>query len=667
VRWFPWGDEAFALAEKLGRPVFLSVGYSTCHWCHVMEEESFEDEAVAAYLNAHYVPVKVDREERPDVDAVYMRALQRITGGGGWPMSLWLTPAREPFYAATYLPARDGERGVEKGFVTRLEEQAAAFRADPAQIAKDAARIVATVRADMRPARAGEVATQEAIVAAVGLADRRYDRREGGARGRPKFPSGFPVRLLLRFARRAGDDDVRAMAIETLRKMAAGGIHDHVGGGFHRYAVDERWRVPHFEKMLYDNALLAVAYLEGYQASGDRDLEAVVRSTLDYVLREMTSPEGAFYTATDADSLAPGGAREEGRFFTWTPAEIHGALDEQTARAAIAWFSVSEKGELDGRNVLHTPRTREAVAAELSITPAALETRIAAAKQGLRQARARRPAPLRDDKILAGHNGLMIGALARAALVLDEPRYREAAVRAARFVVGELAAGGLRHAHGAPGAAFAEDHAFLAEGLLDLFEATGDGRWLERARAEAEHLHARFRSPEGGFFRTTTDHEALLVREVEARDGALPAASSVALMTELRLHGLTGDDRWRERAETTLRGFAEPLRAAPWSLEHMLLAVDYHDEGGKEVLVVLPEGDDGAALSRVVREGFVPNRVLVLERDDAIEEQVPWARGKIAKQGRATAYVCERGACELPTTDPEVLARQLSQRRPYLR
>jgi uncharacterized protein len=328
---------------------------------------------------------------------------------------------------------------------------------------------------------------------------------------------------------------------------------------------------------------------------------------------------------------------------------------------------VSDAGELDGRNVLHTPRTREAVAAELSITPAALESRIAAAKEGLRKARERRPAPLRDDKILAGHNGLMIGALARAALVLDEPRYREAAVRAARFVVGELASGGLRHAQGAPGAAFAEDHAFLAEGLIDLFEATGDGRWLDRARAEAEHLHARFRSPEGGFFRTTTDHEALLVREVEARDGALPAASSVALMTELRLHALTGDDRWRERAETTLRGFAEPLRAAPWSLEHLLVAADYHDEGGKELLVVLPEGDDGAALLRVVRERFVPNRVLVLKRGEAIETQVPWARGKIAKQGRATAYVCEHGACELPTTDSEELARQLSQRRPYLR
>ncbi len=674
VNWFPWGDEAFALAEKLGRPVFLSVGYSTCHWCHVMEEESFEDEAIAEYINSHYVPIKVDREERPDVDAIYMRSVQLLTRRGGWPMSVWLTPDRRPFYGGTYFPARDGDRGVTRGFLTLLQEQHDAFTKHPDQVADDASRLASAVSDGMKPpSAASDLPGATELQRSASLAARRFDPTWGGNKGAPKFPSSFPVRNLLRHYRRSGDEKARDMALTTLRKMAAGGMYDHVGGGFHRYSVDGEWLVPHFEKMLYDNALLSVSYLEGFQVSGDPDLARVAREILDYVLRDMTSPAGAFYSATDADSIGPKGHREEGYYFTWTPTELAAVLTAEEAEAVRAYYAVTPDGNFEGRSILHTPKPRAEVAEALGVKKDELAARLAGAQKKLLAARGKRPAPLRDDKHITAWNGLMIAALARAGRVLDDARYTSAATRAATFVETQLRVDGeLRHSmlgRVSPTPAFAEDQAFYALGLVELFQATSEPKWLEAAVRCMTTLDRAYRSPTGAFYRTTNNHEKLLARQVEQYDGAIPAASSVALLVELMLHSFTTDDAWRQRAEKTMKGLAGVLRERPFALEDMLIGVDFHDDVAKEVLIALPEdAEKGSAdaLLATFRQHFSPNTVFVLRRGDATHALVPWMKGKKPKGGdTATAYVCELGACELPTTDPKVFAKQLAKVVPY--
>jgi uncharacterized protein len=679
VDWFHWGDEAFVRARATGRPVFLSIGYSTCHWCHVMEEESFEDEEIASYLNLHYVAIKVDREERPDVDEVYMTAVQALTGSGGWPMSLWLTPEREPFLGATYLPPRDGVRGARRGFLSILGEQAARFRDDPAGVVADARRLSDEVRRDLSPRPAGELTGPGLVARAAALAAQRYDATWGGVRGAPKFPSSLPIRLLLRHHLRTGDEGSKRMVIETLRHMAAGGIHDQLGGGFHRYATDARWLVPHFEKMLYDNALLAVDYLEAWQATGEDDLARVARETLDDVLRDMTSPEGGFYSATDADSPAPSGRREEGWFFTWTPAEIEAAVGGARARAVEAWFAVTPGGNLDGRTILSTPRPRDEVAQGLGMQRAELDATLDAAIPILREARAKRPPPFRDEKVQASWNGLMISALSRGAFALNEPRYEAAAVRAAELVLHARGPGGeLRHAWtaGRPGTdAFLDDHAFVAAGLLDLFEVTGDARWLREAVGLVDALEQRYADPvNGGYFLTAGGAApgaatAPFPRSKPDVDGAVPSGNAVALMDQLRLAELTTDDRFRQRAETTLRAFAAALDERPLSLGEMMLGVELATGEPREIAVVLPDGaawGSAEPLLAVLRRAFTPDRVMVIagESDLAgdLGKLVPWARGKPARGGKPTAYVCRRGACDLPTGDPATLAAQIGRR-----
>jgi uncharacterized protein YyaL (SSP411 family) len=681
VNWFPWGDEAFRLAERLGRPVFLSVGYATCHWCHVMEEESFEDEEIAAYLNEHYLCIKVDREERPDVDAIYMRAVMLLTGRGGWPMSVWLTPRREPFYAGSYVPPRD--RGDSKGFLTLLREQRAFFARDPKRLREDAGEIIARIRRDLEPPTPGDVPGADVIVRTVDLAKKRYDPINGGAQGRPKFPANFPVRLLLRHARRAGDGESARMALTTLRAMAAGGIHDHVGGGFHRYSVDERWLVPHFEKMLYDNAELALAYLEGFQWSGDEALGRVARSILDYVVREMVAPEGGFYSASDADSPGPDGRRHEGLYFTWTPSEIEAVLGADRARQLNGVLGVTPGGQLEGRSVLHRPFSASVEGNDAS-QDAPSASVVDEALALLRSARAKRAPPLTDHTIQVGWNGRMIAALARGARILDEASYARSAARAAAFVLDKLKPRGrLRHSYArgvAGGNAFAEDHAFFAAGLIELFEATQELRWLSAAITSMDDLAKHHRKKEGGYYRNPDDGDRHFVREVEGRDGALPAASSVALWAELKLWTLTGQGRWRDRAHATLRSHAKTLGDKPWWLEHMLLGLDYLVDRPREVALVLPKApgpkegvkerarDAGLAeLQAVLRRKFVPNAVLVVAEEGSAERQasIPWLADKVARNGRVTAYVCERGSCELPTSDPRVFERQLAKVVPY--
>jgi hypothetical protein len=677
VSWFPWGEEAFAAARSGGRPVFLSVGYATCHWCHVMEEESFEDEAIARFLNEHYVCIKVDREERPDVDGLYMQAVQRLTGGGGWPMSVWLTPQREPFFAGTYFPPRDGARGARKGFDTVLREQLDAYRAGPGDVAARAARLASEIRRSLQPQPSSGLPGRDAIEQAVRAAAQRFDPEHGGTRGAPKFPSSFPVRLLLRHHRASGDRRSLEMALVTLRRMAQGGIHDHVGGGFHRYATDRRWLVPHFEKMLYDNALLAVAYLEGYQASGDAALRDVAARTLDYLVRDMTSPEGGLWSATDADSPAPGGKREEGWAFTWTPAEIEAVVGAPRIRAVQQWFAVEPAGNFEGRSILHAPRGRDEVAGSLGIAPADLDRTLAEALPLLRAARAKRPPPLLDDKLQASWNGLAITALARGALVIGEPRFRAAAERAAELVLRAMRPGGrLVHSltRGRPGEpAFLDDHAMLAAGLLDLFELTAEPRWLDEAITLMETLERDHGDPvHGGYFLVAADRAELLAREKPGHDGAVPSGNSIALMNHLRLHELTGDERWRARAETTLRAFATTLAERPWALDQMLLGLDFMLDEALEIAIVVPATTTGGAadpapLLDVLRRSFVPNHVLVVAGEQALAgplgAKVPWAKGKPARGGRARAYVCVRGACDLPTGDPEVFRRQIERRR----
>jgi uncharacterized protein YyaL (SSP411 family) len=662
VDWHVWGEAAFAEAKRRGVPVFLSIGYSTCHWCHVMEVESFEDEEIARFMNRHYVCIKVDREERPDVDAVYMSAVQALTRSGGWPMSVWLTPAREPFFGGTYFPARDGDRGARHGFLTLLQKMAASCRDDRDAVAGSAKSMVEAVRIDLESgaggtAASGEVPGTAAILNAVAALRQAFDEQHGGTRRAPKFPSNMPVRLLLRANRRAGDSEALRMATVTLHKMAAGGIHDHVGGGFHRYATDAEWLVPHFEKMLYDNALLAAAYVEAFQTTGDVTFARVARRTLDYLLREMVAPSGGLYSATDADSEG-----EEGRFFVWSEAEIRSLLGGDAERV-IAYYGVTRAGNFEGHNILHAMQLDE-------VAEQALER----PRARLYEARGRRVAPARDDKILAAWNGLAISALALAGRVLDERRYVDTAARAAGFVLdhmrpqGRLARSSKDGKLGPPG--YLEDHAFVAAGLFDLYETSFDPRWLREALTLVAETDANFGdATSGGWFTTAAYHDKLFARERPQSDGATPSGTSVAILNALRAATFTGDDHFRASADRALAALR--LEERPLAMTEALLALDYRTDAAREIAIVWPSGGraaDAEPLLAVLRRTFVPNKALASGSERGLAELAKTAsfvEGKRAIGGRATAYVCERGKCELPTNDPAVFARQLSRVKSY--
>jgi len=652
VDWYPWGDDAFAEAARRGVPVFLSVGYSTCHWCHVMEAESFEDIEVARVLNDRYVAIKVDREERPDVDAVYMTAVQALSGRGGWPMSVWLDAERRPFFAGTYFPARDGDRAGSRGLLSILEELADIVRDEPTRVAEAARSITTAVRAAMAGAAGGDALPgTEPLDAALRFTARIYDPVHGGVRGAPKFPSSLPVRFLLRAHRRSGDTSALAMAEHTLEMIAAGGIHDQAGGGFHRYSTDERWLVPHFEKMLYDNALLALAYAEAWQVTKRAAFARVLRTTLDYVLRDMTAPHGGFFSATDADSEG-----EEGTFFVWSEDEIRALLGARTD-AFVRFYGITRRGNFEGRSVLYVPRPDERE-----------WERLAAERATVLAARSARPLPLRDEKILSAWNGLMISAMAVGGRVLAEPRYVAAARAAAEFVLRDVRiAGRLQRSWKdgrASGPGFLEDDAFVVAGLLDLYEATFERRWLSEALMLAERSEHLFADGErGGWYRSATDHERLVAREKPSHDGAEPSGASVALLNVLRLHTLTGDARWRRIGERALLAYA-PALATPGALHDMLLALDYFVDTPAEIVIVWPHGTSAPpALLDPLRRTFLPNRAALGAAEgadlDALARLAPIAGGKRALGGEPTAYVCEAGTCQLPVTDPAALEAQL--------
>ncbi len=672
VNWFAWGDEAFETARRLGRPVLLSIGYSTCHWCHVMEEESFEDLGIARFLNQQYVAIKVDREERPDVDAIYMSAVQMLTGHGGWPMTVWLTADREPFYGGTYYPARDGDRGAPMGFLSMLMRLRQVFDREPQRIAKSAKEITDAIRGQFAARAESDLPGPSLLRNAIEEFAADYDPREGGIDGAPKFPSSLPIRLLLRYHRRTGDRRCLDMATNTLTKMAAGGIYDHVAGGFHRYSTDHHWLVPHFEKMLYDNALLVRAYLDGFLVTGDADFARVARETLDYVLREMTSPEGLFYSATDADSIGPDGHMDEGYYFTWTPDEIREALEAPLATLVLDYYNVRDRGNFEGRSILHTPMPLAVVAARNKLDEQEARKRIDAAREILRRTRDGRPRPLCDTKVQTSWNALMISAFAQGARALGDAHYAMAARTATNALLASVLVDGRLHHTFKDGVAkhagYLDDYAFLIAALLDVFEMESDPADLTMAKRLQLVLDTHFADESGGYFMTADDHEELLARQKPMYDGAEPCGNSIAALNLLRLAAFTGNDAYRARADACLRAFGQVLANHPRAMAEMFCALDLRTDRAAEIVVVRGDAAGDPLVDRL-RTVYVPNAAVVVIRDEAygraLAEATPLAANKVRIGGRSTAYVCERGMCLAPTTDPDGFELQLREAAPY--
>jgi len=632
VDWYPWGEDALARAREERRPILLSIGYSACHWCHVMERESFEDPEIAAVMNELFVPIKLDREERPDLDSIYMEACQAMTGQGGWPLNVFLTPDQVPFFAGTYFPP-DSRMGMAS-WRSVLEAVAKAWEERRDEIEAGGGRIAERLRggALLEPSE-GDL-DPGALDAAVETLRTNYDRANGGFGSAPKFPPASVLEFLLRRSE-------TEMTAHTLRAMASGGMYDQVGGGFARYSVDPYWLVPHFEKMLYDNALLARAYLHGWQVTGEPLFRTVTEETLDWALREMRGPEGGFYSALDADSEG-----EEGKFYVWTVGELRDALaGEPDADEAIAWFGATDRGNFEGRNIpVRGPGEPE---------------RRAAWRRRLYEVRTRRVWPGLDDKRLTSWNALMVAALADAGATLEREDYLEAARGTAEFILRDLRDPDARLLRTwkdgqAKLNAYLEDHAFLLEALISLYEATFEPRWFGEARALADTMIERFADEEnGGFFETSSDHEQLVARRKDLEDHPIPAGNSSASYGLLRLAALTGEHAYAERAESVLRLLHELAPKHPQAFGHLLQALDFRLAQVREVALV---GDELGPLERVVRDGFRPHLVLAGGEPDG----VPLLEGREPVDGRATAYVCEQFACRAPVTEPDQLEALLS-------
>jgi uncharacterized protein YyaL (SSP411 family) len=700
VEWFPWGEEAFELARREDKPIFLSIGYSTCHWCHVMEHESFENQAIAAMLNRDFVAIKVDREERPDVDRVYMSFVQSTTGSGGWPMTVFLTPQLKPFFGGTYFPP--SSKWGRPGFSDLLGELARVWKAERPRVEQAAAELLQRLRvvtgASGTSRAESELAAAGALDTAVDQYRAAFDRRRGGFGDAPKFPRPSELLFLLReHARRSAGDappqaaiDCLEMATGTLRAMALGGMRDHVGGGFHRYSVDGDWRVPHFEKMLYDQAQLVLAYLEAAQATGEEFYAAVAEDTLAYVLRDMTDPQGGFYSAEDADSVppeqadAPAPHKSEGAFYIWSDEEI-GRLLGEDAGVARRRFGIEPggnapqdpQGEFTGRNLLYTAQSIEDVAVGGGLGVDEVLAALGRIREKLFAARERRLRPHLDDKILTAWNGLTIAALARAGRVLagrpSADIYRTAAVRAARFIQTTLWKDGrlLRRYRDGDAAidAYAEDYAYLTWGLLELFQADGDSAWLEWALALQRQLDEKFwDAADGGWFSTTGDDPTVLLRLKEDYDGAEPAASSVATLNALTIAHLTGDSAVRERAERTLARYGPRIGAAARTIPMMLCALSGCHAGYSQIVIV---GAPGAAvpLMKEVARHYLPFGIVIPvtpgPSQAALGRFLPFTSAMSQREDRAAAYVCRDFACRQPVTAPEALASELKagQRR----
>ena len=690
VDWYPWGEEAFARARRENKPIFLSVGYSTCHWCHVMAHESFENEDVAAVMNREFVNIKVDREERPDVDRVYMTFVQATTGGGGWPMSVWLTPGLKPFVGGTYFPPE--ERYGQPAFKTVLERIATAWKENHDKIVEQGGKIVEALRESQSATTAEGKIDATILDAAYRQLDRSYDPKEGGFGNAPKFPRPATLNFLTRFYARApkGESGKHAleMALFTLRKMSAGGMHDHIGGGFHRYSVDRYWHVPHFEKMLYDQAQLAVAYLDAFQITRDRQYESVARDILDYVGRDMTSKEGGFFSAEDADSPVAAGAdrghaeTKEGVFYVWTKKEIDDALGD-IAEIFAFHYGVQPHGnapegsdpqdEFRGKNILIERHTIAETAKHFGKTEGEIRKLLAQGREKLFSIRARRPRPHLDDKIIAAWNGLMISASARGAQLLDEPRYLEIATRAAKFLRTNLYEEKskllYRNYRGARSdiEGFADDYAFMIQGLLDLYEASFDAEWLKFA-VELQETQDRlfFDEKNGGYFSTSGEDKSVFLRMKDDNDGAEPAASSVAALNLLRLAQFRDDKEMAGRATKTIDAFATTLSHFASAMPQMLVALDYSLSKPRQVVIAgKKDAPETKGLLKEVNRHFLPKTVLFLadgaEGQKYLGEKNEAIRAMSPINGKPAAYVCENFTCKAPVTDATAFAELLSR------
>ena len=645
VDWYPWGPEALVRAKRENKPILLSIGYSACHWCHVMARESFEDPEIATLMNRDFIPIKVDREERPDLDQVYMRAVQGMTGSGGWPMTAFLLPDGTPFFAGTYFPPSD--RFGMPSFRRVLTAVADAFRNRTAEVEATAAQVREYLQRPAIPLAAGALMPALLHEAYARLA-RDHDATYGGFGGAPKFPQPMLIDVLLRTHRRSGDPAALGMAVQTLRAMAAGGMYDQLGGGFHRYSVDERWLVPHFEKMLYDNALLPRAYLDAWQLTGDIAFRRVAEETLEFVRRELRSPEGGFYSSLDADSEG-----EEGRFYVWTRSELERALGVDGAAAVARAFDVTDAGNFEGRNILH-PLTPNATAV------------LDAVRDRLLAAREQRVRPQRDEKVIAGWNGLMLRAFAEAGRVLDRPDLLSIAEANARFLLSRMRSGERMQRSYKDGratlAGYLEDQAAVADGLLSLYEATFDGAWLDELRRLVRELLAAFwDEPRAAFFDTAADQERLMVRPQDVTDNAIPSGTSMAVDVLRRAGMLLGEDLWIAKARLTLERLAPTAAKAPLAFGRLLAALDFELGRPVELAVIgTPADPQTKRLLDVARLRYLPNR-LVAAAPEGDGRGIPLLAERRALDGEATAYLCEGFVCQSPTTDPAELDRQLER------
>lgn len=659
VDWYPWGEDALQAARKADKPIFLSIGYSACHWCHVMEHESFENPAIAEIMNEHFVNIKVDREERPDLDRIYMSSVLAISGRGGWPMSVFLTPDMKPFYGGTYWPPA-AKMGMP-GFTDVLTRIAEAWNSQRDKLLAGADELTEAVQRMCAPTGgAGEPVESllnDAMAALLSVADRAH----GGFGGAPKFPHAMDLRVLLRCAYRFNNSDAGDVVKLTLDKMAAGGIYDQLGGGFHRYSTDARWLAPHFEKMLYDNALLTPAYIESAQLTGCAEHARIARETLDYVLAEMTQPEGGFYSTQDADSEG-----EEGRFFVWYPDELVTHLGADDASLVAFCYDVSQHGNWEGKNILHRVKSDAEAAAEFGTDEADIRERLARSRGILLAERAKRVAPARDDKVIVSWNGMMIAAMARGARYFGDERYAEAARDAADFLLARCRdEGRLLHVFKDGVAklnAYLDDYACLIDGLVELYQATFEVRHLDEAIALYERMAERFIDrDDGGFYFTSDDHESLIARQKDSSDDATPSGNAMAATALLKLAHITGREDLDQTARDTISLLAKPLKSHPMSGGQTLIAIDFLLGPTHEIVVV--EGND-ADENREIRDElnrrFLPNSVLLIRRktdtDDDLGAPVrELLAQKSAVDDRCTVYLCEQRTCREPLVGIEAV------------
>jgi uncharacterized protein YyaL (SSP411 family) len=677
VDWYPWGDEALAKASAEDKPIFLSIGYSACHWCHVMAHESFEDPETATIMNEHFVNIKVDREERPDLDSIYMEAVVAMTGGGGWPMSVFLSPDGTPFYGGTYFPPTN--RQGMPSFKQVLLSIAQAYHQQRQQIEQRGQQLRERIGQSLALRASPSLLSEEILVQAYSRLAARFDTTYGGFGGAPKFPQPMNLEFLLRYHHRTGESHALEMVDLTLTRMATGGIYDQLGGGFHRYSTDARWLVPHFEKMLYDNALLSRVYLHTWQITGRPLYRRVVEETLDYVIREMTAgyPDnsheqqcetGGFYSAQDADSEG-----EEGKFFLWTPDQVKAVLGPEQADMFCRYFDVTGGGNFEGKNILNVKVDLGTAAAAARTDEEHFRGAIKDSKAKLLLARQARVKPARDEKVLTGWNGLMLAALAEASRILDREDYLRAALCNARFVLNEMRQEGrlLRSWKQESGTgkgharfnAYLEDYAFYADGLLELYQATFDPGWFSAARALVDVTLTHFTDPKGGFFDTSHDHGDLITRPKNVQDNAIPSANAMAADVLLRLAAYTGEDTYRRPAEEMLAAMAPTMQQYPGGFGHWLSALTFHLAPAREIaLIGDPTQDDMRAMLKVVFDTYRPHQVVALSVPDegTAANLIPLLADRPQRNGHPTAYVCQQFVCQAPVTDAESLADKIS-------